>query len=196
MCGLPVFLLQLLRLIDMKRNIKSKRVAFGGMITALSVCLMMLTGVIPVLVYSTPIIVGLFLVLMVIEMGKRWALAVYVAVSVLSVLFVAEKESAIIYVAFFGYYPILKPIIEGIRIRAVEWILKFVVFNVSMVAAYFVLIKFFGIDISSEAVAFEVTVAVLLVLGNILFFIYDIVFTRLVTVYVKVWSKLVRKFLK
>lgn len=180
----------------MKRNIKSKRVAFGGMITALSVCLMMLTGVISVLVYSTPIIVGLFLMLMVIEMGKKWAFAVYVAVSVLSVLFVAEKESAIIYVAFFGYYPILKPILESIKIRPVEWILKFLIFNVSIVLAYFVLIKFFGVDISSENMAFEFVVTILLVLGNILFFLYDIVFTRLVTVYIKIWSKLVRKFLK
>lgn len=180
----------------MKRNIKSKRVAFGGMITALSVCLMMLTGVIPVLVYSTPIIVGLLLMLMVIEMGKRWAFAVYFAVSVLSMLFIAEKESAVIYIAFFGYYPILKPIIESIRNRMVEWILKFVIFNTSMVAAYFVLIKFFGIDISSETVALEVTIVVLLVLGNVLFLIYDVVFTRLVTVYVNVWSKIVRKFIK
>ena len=162
----------------------------------MSVCLMMLTGVISVLVYSTPIIVGLFLMLMVIEMGKKWAFAVYVAVSVLSVLFVAEKESAIIYVAFFGYYPILKPILESIKIRPVEWILKFLIFNVSIVLAYFVLIKFFGVDISSENMAFEFVVTILLVLGNILFFLYDIVFTRLVTVYIKIWSKLVRKFLK
>ena len=139
--------------------------------------------------YSTPIIVGLFLTIMVVEMGKKWAFAVYVAVSVLSVLFVAEKESAIIYVAFFGYYPILKPILESIRIRPVEWVLKFLVFNVSMVSAYFVLTKFFGVKL-------EIFAIVLLVLGNILFLIYDIVFTRLVTVYINIWSKTIRKFLK
>lgn len=180
----------------MKRNIKSKYVAFGGIITALSVCLMMLTGVIPVLVYSTPIIVGLFLMIMVIEMGKRWAFAVYIAVSVLSVLFVAEKESAIIYVAFFGYYPILKPILESVKIRPIEWILKFLIFNVSMVAAYFVLINFFGIDISSENMALEFVIIILLLLGNVLFLIYDIVFTRLVTVYIKIWSKTIHRFFK
>ena len=101
----------------MKRNKKSKFIAFGGMIAALSICLMMLTGVISVLVYSTPIIVGLFLILMVVAMGKKWAFAVYIAVSVLSLLFVAQKESAIIYVAFFGYYPILKPVLESIKSR-------------------------------------------------------------------------------
>lgn len=180
----------------MKRNIKSKYVAFGGMITALSICLMMLTGVIPVLIYSTPIIVGLFLILMVIEMGKKWAFAVYVAVSVLSLLFVAQKESAIIYVAFFGYYPILKPILESIKSRLIEWILKFLIFNAAMVGAYFVLINFFGIDISSEKFSFQIVVTVLLVLGNVLFLLYDIVFTRLVSVYMKLLSKRIRKFLK
>ena len=189
-------LLLLLQIVAMKRNVKSKRVAFGGMITALSVLLMMLTGVIPVLIYSTPIIVGLFLMLMVIEMGKKWAIAVYFAVSVLSMFFVAEKESAVIYVAFFGYYPILKPIFESIKIRPVEWVLKFITFNVSMIAAYFVLINFFGVDISSDTIVYEIGILVLLALGNVLFLLYDIAFTRLVTAYVKIWSKFVRKFLK
>lgn len=180
----------------MKKRSKSKYVAFGGIITALSVLLMVLTGVIPVLIYSTPIIVGLFLMLVVIEMGKKWAFAVYFAVSVLSILFVAEKESAAVYVAFFGYYPILKPILESIKSRVLEWILKILIFNVSMVTTYFLLIKFFGIEISYGNIAFEIIVATLLVLGNVLFLLYDIVFTRLVTVYIKVWSKRVHKFFK
>lgn len=166
------------------------------MITALSICLMMLTGVIPVLVYSTPIIVGLLLIIMVVEMGKKWAFMVYLAVSVLSMLFVAKKESAVIYVAFFGYYPILKPVLESIKVRAVEWIIKFFIFNVSVVAAYLVLIKFFGIDISSEYVSMKISVIILLALGNVLFFVYDLAFTRIVTVYTKVWSRLIRKFLR
>ncbi len=180
----------------MKRSNKSKYIAFGGIITALSVLLMVLTGVIPVLIYSTPIILGLFLMLVVIEMGKKWALAVYFAVSVLSILFVAEKESAAVYVAFFGYYPILKPILESIKLRPVEWILKFLIFNATMITSYFLLIKFFGIEISFGNMAFEIIVAILLVLGNVLFLLYDMVFTRLVTVYIKVWSKRVHKFFK
>ena len=134
--------------------------------------------------------------LVVIEMGKKWAFAVYFAVSVLSILFVAEKESAAVYVAFFGYYPILKPILESIKSRVLEWILKILIFNVSMVTTYFLLIKFFGIEISYGNIAFEIIVATLLVLGNVLFLLYDIVFTRLVTVYIKVWSKRVHKFFK
>ena len=179
-----------------KNNSKIKRVAFGGMVAGLSVCLMMLTGVFSVLVYATPIIVGLLLMLMVIEIGKRWALMVYVVVSLLSFFFLANKESAIIYIAFFGYYPILKPILEGIKIRAVEWILKFVIFNVAVIAAYFVLIKFFGIDISSQYMSMKTGSLVLLALGNVLFLVYDIAFTRLVTAYVTVWYKIVRNFFR
>ncbi len=178
------------------RNNTSKRVAVGGMIAALSICLMMLTGVIPVLIYSTPIIVGLLLIIMVVEMGKKWAFMVYMVVSVLSMLFVAEKESAVIYVAFFGYYPILKPVLESIKFKVIEWVLKYVIFNASVVMAYFVLIKFFGIDISSEYVSMKVGVVILLALGNVLFLIYDLAFTRIVIVYTRVWSRLIRKFLR
>ena len=180
----------------MKRNIKSRSVAFGGMIAALSIGIMMLTGAVTVLIYSTPIIVGLLLTLIVIEIGKKWALLVYIAVSVLSLLFVAEKEAAIIYVAFFGYYPILKPILENIKLRPIEWMLKFLIFNVSVVSAYYVLINFFGIKISSESFTFETMALILLVLGNVLFLVYDIAFTRLVSVYIKIWRKHVHKFLK
>jgi len=177
-----------------KRKSKSRQIAFGGMIAAVSVVLMMLTGIIPFLTYTIPIITGLMLLIVVIEFGKRWALAVYAVVSILSILFIADKESAIIYAAFFGYYPILKPVIEKIKLRSVQWILKFVVFNAALILAYFVLIKLFGLDMSSEHMSFKYASLLLIVLGNVLFLLYDVLFTRVVTIYLNIWSKTIRKF--
>ena len=39
---------------------------------------------------------------------------IYAAVAVLSLLFAADKEAALLFVLFFGYYPVLKSFLERI----------------------------------------------------------------------------------
>ena len=87
---------------------QSSKTALGGVVSALSVTLMLMTAVIPFMTYALPLLAGALLILMVIEINKRWAFIVYVAVSLLAVLVVPDKEAAVFYIAFFGYYPIIK----------------------------------------------------------------------------------------
>ena len=49
----------------------SGKVALGGMVTALCVVLMFLTGVIPIATYALPAVSGVLLVVIVIEMGAK-----------------------------------------------------------------------------------------------------------------------------
>ena len=114
---------------------KSSKTAVGGVITALSIVLMFLTSVIPTLTYALPAAAGFLITLIVIEIDKKWALGVYVAVSLLSVLLIADKEAAVMYIMFFGYYPIVKAIFEKHFHSMLLWVLKFAVFNVGAVAA-------------------------------------------------------------
>ena len=51
----------------------SRKVALGGMVTALSLVLMFLTGVFPFATFALPGIAGLLLIMVVIEMGCRQA---------------------------------------------------------------------------------------------------------------------------
>lgn len=117
---------------------KSSKTAVGGVITALSIVLMFLTSVIPTLTYALPAAAGFLITLIVIEIDKKWALGVYVAVSLLSVLLIADKEAAVMYIMFFGYYPIVKAIFEKHFHSMLLWVLKFAVFNVGAVAAFFI----------------------------------------------------------
>ena len=75
---------------------QSSKTAFGGILTALSVVLMFLTGVIPFLTFALPALAGALLILIVTEIGSKWALCVYAAVSILSLLVVADKEAAML----------------------------------------------------------------------------------------------------
>ena len=94
---------------------KSIRVAFCGIITALCTVLMFLTGLISIGTYALPAFAGILLIVVVIEMGTGWAWPVYIAVSVLSVLLSGDKEAALLFVLFFGYYPILKAVFEKMQ---------------------------------------------------------------------------------
>ena len=175
----------------------SAKTALGGMISALSLTIMLLTAVIPYLTYALPAISGALLVLMVIEINKKWAFCAYAAISILSFLILPDKEAAMMYVAFFGYYPILKPLLESkISNNKLCWIVKAIIFNISVVLAYLVIVKVFGIPLEEMEEYGKWSVVVLLIMGNVMFVLYDICITRLVTLYLKKWQKRFRKLFK
>ena len=101
------------------------------------------------------------------------------------------------FVAFFGHYPILKLFLERIRPRVLEYVLKIVCFNVCIVAAYMVIIFLFQMpDILAEMGVFgKYSVLAILGLGNVVFIVYDFATTRLVSAYVE-WfrPKFLRRF--
>lgn len=168
---------------------KSRKVAFGGVIAALSLVLMLITGVIPVGTYALPAFAGILLTAIVIEFGIPWALGVYVGVSVLSFLLVSDKEAALYYTLILGIYPVLKSIFERIKVKWLSFMLKLVYFNVMAVAAFYISIYILNIPVESFSL-FGVNMPILfLVLGNFVFVAYDICVTRLVSAYLNVWRK-------
>ncbi|MBO5333022.1 MAG: hypothetical protein J6B37_02785 [Clostridia bacterium] len=174
----------------------SFKVALGGVIAALSLLLMLVAGVTTSLVYAIPMITGAFLMMLVIEFGARFAVLEYIAISIISLLLLGNKEAAIMYVAFFGYYPIIKSFIEKIPRKTIGWIIKYLIFNVSMVVAYFVVSKIFMITFDDLEGFGKYAMPVLLLIGNILFVLYDIMLTRLVTLYIYKWQKYVKRMFK
>lgn len=165
------------------------------MIAALSVVIMMLT-IIPVMTYAAPAFAGIMLMLIVIEINKKWAFGVYAAVGILSLLLATDKEASVMYVAFFGYYPIIKAVLESKLPRVLEWIVKFLIFNVTMVAAYFVLIRVFGISMEDMNELGKYGPLILLGMGNVVFLVFDIAITRIATLYLLKWQKQFRKLFK
>ena len=112
------------------RKLLSFKVALGGVIAALSLLLMLVAGVTTSLVYAIPMITGAFLMVLVIEFGSGFAWLEYLAISIISMLLLGNKEAAIMYVAFFGYYPIIKSFIEKHTRKVLGWVVKYAIFNV------------------------------------------------------------------
>ena len=175
---------------------KSGKIALGGLLTALGVVLMFLTGLIPIGTYALPAIAGVLLIVAVIEIGAKWAWMIYAAVAVLSLLFAADKEAALLFVLFFGYYPVLKSFLERISNKVLSWISKFAVFNVAVVACFFLAVNFLQLPEDSFTVFGIYLPWVFLILGNAVFLIYDIALAGLVATYVEKLHHRVTKTLK
>ena len=162
---------------------KSAKTALGGIIAALSLVIMLLSTIIPFLTYVLPAFAGAVLIIMVIEIGKKWSVCTYVAVSLLSLMLLADKETAMMYVAFFGYYPIIKEVLENKLHKVVCILLKLLTFNASIVLAYLLMIYVFAIPIEGMDDFGKATVPILLGLGNLLFVLYDFVLSRFILLY-------------
>ncbi len=175
---------------------QSSKTALGGIISALSVVLMLLTAVIPFMSYALPLLAGALLIIMVIEISKSWAFIVYVAVSLLAFFVVPDKEAATFYIAFFGYYPIIKSTLEKHLPVVVEWIVKFAIFNAAIVAGFFFSTYVLGIPFDDIEGLGKYGLPALLALANVVFVVYDIMLTKLVTLYLYKFRKSFRKIFK
>ncbi|MBQ6601631.1 MAG: hypothetical protein IIX36_08300, partial [Clostridia bacterium] len=115
----------------MKLSVSAKT-ALGAMVTALSVVIL-IPSAMQVFVYALPAMAGMLTMFAVVEIDKKWAVGSYVATSLIGLLFVANKEAVMYYVAFFGYYPVAKAILESRLPRVAEYVLKFLLFNASII---------------------------------------------------------------
>lgn len=172
---------------------KTKIISLCGVIAAL-ITAIMASSYFPYLTYAIPALAGAFVIIPLFEIGKKAALLTYAA-SLLPVFLLAEPEAKLMYIALFGYYPVLKAVFEAFKSRALEYICKFVIFNLSVSLIYFVFAGIFGIEAESFGQFAKYGVIALYILGNVAFLLYDICLTRLAAFYaVRLHSKIGRIF--
>ena len=143
----------------------------GGVFAALAVVIMSLGTIIPVATYVCPVICILLLQMVVKMAGSRMGWAWYGTVALLSLLLAPDKEAAAVFLVL-GYYPIVKPILDRKRGK---WLWKGLLFNGSILALYWILLKLIGMERLAEEFSGMgiVMTAALLVLGNLTFFLLD-----------------------
>lgn len=143
---------------------------------ALAIVIMCLGGLIPFATFVCPMLCCMITKLVLSMCGKRIAWAWYGAVAVLSVLMAPDKEAAAVFV-FLGYYPIVKPWMDKQRL---SWLWKGLLFNCAILLMYWLLIHILGLsEIANDyEEAGTVMTIVMLLLGNVTFFMLDLVLGR------------------
>ncbi len=175
---------------------QSSKTALGGIIAALSISIMFMVSVVPFLTYALPAAAAVLLIPIIIEINKKWALGVYLSVSILALLILPNKEVAVIYAAFFGYYPILKSFLENKLKKVPEWVFKLIIFDGTISVSYFLMMKFMGVTIDELDSFGAFAIPILLGLGTISFILYDYALTKIVSLYIFKWQHRFRKIFK
>ena len=161
------------------RSGKVKRLAVCSLLAALGVVLLSLGRFIDVLDASMAVLASLTCVVAVIEYGRVSPWLVFAVTSVLSLVLQPDNTAAWMYLLFFGFYPILKEKLERLG-RVLSWVLKEIVFNVSLVVIALVM-KLLLMPAVDEPWWMYVILAVL---AEIAFVLYDIALTRVISFYI------------
>ena len=168
-------------------NNVSYKVALGGVISSLCLLAMFLTSVAPFLYLTLPMIAGALITIIVVEVNMSWAFLTYVTVSLLSIFVTPNKEAAVIFILFFGHYPIIKQKLESIHTKLLKWILKFIIFNICIVIDYQITLHLLGIDDFADDFAMfgKFGIYILWFLTNIIFIVYDYALSGCIEMYIK-----------
>lgn len=156
---------------------KSREIALCGMLNALAVVLMNLGSLVPLATFCTPLLAMLVLLPVLEEYGPKMAWAAWFSVSILSLLLVSDRETALVYV-FFGWYPILRPRIAAITSKLLRLGAKLLLCNVLILTLYGLVLRLMGLTSDLVDAAWGMN-ALLLVLGNVVFLLLDLVLARM-----------------
>ena len=163
--------------------------AFSGIAIALIVILLFIAGIIDVLDYTASAICGLIVTFILVEFGASYAMSVYFSSSLLCLIMIPSKIAAILYITFCGWYSFIKPRLEKIK-EPFGTVAKFLIFNAVLTIIIILTLKLFMIEKLST-----LTVILLVIISNFTFFLYDLLITKLIWLYVHVYRKKL-KFIK
>ncbi len=172
----------------------AKKVTLCAVMAALATVIM-LVSYFPYLTYAVPAIAGLCIMVAVIEINCKWAALSYFSAAFLAFLF-AETESKLMFIGFFGFYPIVKCLIEKINKPVIEWVIKFLVFNICVIGVYALFSKVFMLSFDDLGKFAKYGEIILLVMANIVFVVYDIAVSRMSWFYIDKFHNRISRLFK
>ncbi len=161
-------------------NESTKRLSRLALLSALGIAFLYIGSLLPTAKVSVVAIAGFLSAVALMMYSPLWSVAVYAVTAALSLLIIPNKDCAVYYTAFFGFYPILKSYFERLRNNTLSWLLKLLVYAIAFVA-WWLLAKglFLGEALTS------LRWYLLAPLGAIAFVIYDICLSFLINFYIE-----------
>ena len=148
-------------------KLQARRMAVCSMMAALGVVVMLLGAVLSLGMYACPMIVGLCLIPIGQEYGKKYQILLWLAISFLSMLLVPNPEENLMFFGLFGWYPVLWPSLYRLP-KALGMTLKLLLFNAVIIALETLVLLVLAPEAMEPSMLF-----LLLVLGNVTFILYD-----------------------
>lgn len=165
----------------------SRQLALCSVLSALAVVCLLLGGVIPIATFCAPLLAMVILLPVLEEYGPKAAAVTYGAVAILSLLLVTDRELALVYVCF-GWYPILRPRVARISSRPARLAVRLAICNAVIAVLYGLLLRLLGLTSDLAGTSLPLNMA-LLIMGNLVFLLLDLVLVRMTLL----WHKKLRK---
>lgn len=159
-----------------------------GVLAALGIVVLYLAAIAPMGRLGIVAVAGLMPAAAVVSSGFSAGVFCYAATGILGVILVPDKSAAVLYLLFFGLYPLVKCVIERLRKAPLEWLLKLAFFNAALTVCWF----FFQAMLLSGLPAFFAQLWALYLVGNLVFAVYDFGFSKLIALYAARIDKAVR----
>lgn len=159
----------------------SQKIALCGIFGALALVMLLAGDLVPIAVYLCPAAAGLLILPIAWQTDRRAGWLCYTGIAVIALLLLPDKEPAILFCAFFGYYPMVRFSLERLHPRLLRLAAKLALFNAGTVGAYWVLLRLFA-DPVLQADFAELTgwlAPAFLLLANFTFVVYDVLVGRL-----------------
>lgn len=168
---------------------RARPLALTAVLAALSLVLLYGSALSPAARLGLTAAAGLVPAGAVISAGLAYGFCCYGVTGLLGLLLVPVKGNVVLYLLFFGLYPMIKSLAERLRNPAAGWICKLAFFNLILALCCFglraVFLPFLPQALTSPRLIWLV--------GNGAFLIYDIGFSKLIALYIGRIDKVLRK---
>lgn len=144
-----------------------RKAALCGLLAALGIVILLLAGWIGIGTYIGPVLAGLLLIPIERKYGTKTALTLWAAIGLLSLFLVVDTEETLMFLAFFGWYPAIRPKLEKLA-KGLRWLIKELVFNAAIAAVE--LLIFFVLAPEAATIGMML---ILFLLFNLTFLAYD-----------------------
>ncbi len=173
----------------MRRSRGAYRVALTAVLAALSLILLYLSVLSPTGRMGLVALAGLIPAAAVVSSGVGAGVLCYAGTGILALILLPDKGNALLYLLFFGVYPIVKYAVERLRRLPLELLLKLAFFN-GMLTVFW-----FGLRAVLLSALPEAGQALWLVYagGNVVFLLYDFGFSQVISFYSRRIDRVLQK---
>ena len=156
------------------RNKRAAKVAYPAILGALSLILLYIGAIAPTGTWG-------IVAAAVASVGLKAGFLCWAGVSILAFFLIPDKFCVLLFTALFGLYPMVKSLVEQLRRKPLEYLLKLAFFNGAFTLLY---LTMGGAVTGSLPQTLGSSVWILYLAGNVVFLMYDIGFSRLIAVYI------------
>ena len=165
----------------MRRRGAAGQVAYPAILSALALMLVYLSCVTPTGSWGIVAAAGLLPAAAVISVSLTAGFLCWAAAAVLAFLLAPDKFCALLFGVLFGLYPMVKSLVERLRKKPLEYVLKLAFFNVSFTV---ICLTMAAAVTASLPQALGSSVWILYGAANVVFLLYDYGFSKLIALYI------------